>query len=184
MIGFIILLACIVWVISCIKEKSKNSESKSIILEIHKTRDLNEMIASIGFGRVYPYYIGMSLDEVKDSALLLYPMRNTIKLRGDLQSNERISHTPLISLPKTLNPYIDDIFLNFNENNVIDSIDIVIKDFSKNAPQLKKLMCDKFGAHTPTDGRYITWSDMRMVIRIDEIDGCIEVVYFKILGKF
>ena len=110
--------------------------------------------------------------------LIFYTLAEVTKFK-EKYSNTIEYIQPLVSLPNR-NPYIDDIILDFNENNVVGSITIVIKDFSQNAKQLKELMCAKFGAHTPTDGRYVKWKDLRMIIRVDEIDGCIDVIYKKI----
>lgn len=171
------ILYIIAKLITLVKEK-ESSEPKSTPLEIQKTRTLNDMITSINYGMVYPYYIGMSFDEVKDSMLLFYTLAEATKFK-EKYSNPIACIQPLVSLP-TQNPYIDDIILDINKNKVVDSITIVIKDFSENATQIKELMCTKFGEHTPTNGRHIAWRNMRMIIRVDEIDGLIEVVYIKI----
>jgi hypothetical protein len=138
------------------------------------TSTISEMITSIDYGRVYPFYTGMSRTEIKE--LVKYCYVGRLKIDKELQHYDNLS---VISLRNTINPHIDDIILSFNENNVIDSITIVIKDFNEIATQLKELMCAKFGMHTPTNGRHIAWRDMRMIIRIDEIDGLIEVLYIK-----
>lgn len=160
--------------------KTESPKPAPIVLEIFKTNNLSEMLSSIDYGRVYPYYIGMSFAEVKSSRLILYPLADSIEFEKALQSYEETRGVAsLISLPNR-NPYIENIILSFNENSVVDSIVIVIKDFAKNSTQLKELMCAKFGTHTPSDGRYIAWRDMRMAIRIDEMGGCIEVFYLRI----
>lgn len=175
-IGITILLI----LYSFFNNKKRDAEVKPITFEIQRAHTLSEMVASINYGRVFPYYIGMNFAEVKNSVGLLYPLSHSVEFKKALQNYELTAGiNQYISLP-IQNPYIDDVFLEFNENNVVSSITIVIKDFEKNATQLKELMCAKFGTHTPSNGRYIIWSDLRMVIRIDEIDGCIEVVYLKI----
>lgn len=172
----IILGFAILSVLAMLITKLKKPEPKSTILEIQRTHNLSEMITSIDYGRVYPYYTGMSFTEVKN--LFKYFCVNYSK---DIKIYESAGVAPSISLPNNLNPHIDEIILGFNENNVINSISIVIKDFDKCKAQLKELMCAKFGAHTPSDGRDITWRNLRMVIKIDEIDGFIEVLYSKCL---
>lgn len=172
----IILGFAILSVLAMLITKLKKPESKSTILEIQRTHSLSEMITSIDYGRVYPYYTGMSFTEVKN--LFKYFCVNYSK---DIKIYESAGVAPLVSIPNNLNPHIDEVILGFNDNNVIDSISIVIKDFDKCKAQLKELMCAKFGAHTPSDGREITWRNLRMVIRIDEIDGVIEVLYSKCL---
>ena len=180
MIWLIIGVAILFVLINSFNKKRKEEETKPIICEIQKTSTLNDIVASINYGRVYPYYIGMSFTEVKDSVLMLYRYADAVEFNKTLQFYEKTAGVePFICLPNR-NPYIKNIYLDFNKNNVVSSITIAIKDFREHASQLKELMCAKFGAHTPSDGRYITWSDMRMVILIDEIDGCIEVVYLKI----
>ena len=157
----------------------KSSEPQPEVLQIQKTRTLSEMITSIDYGRVDPYYIGMSLTEIKDFVRKYYMSSDIIKFDKELQFYEMTNQSSLLCLPKGLNPYIDDIILCFNENDVIDSITIVINNYEKNETQLKELLCAKFGMHTPSNGRYITWKNLRMVIRVDEIDGCIDVTYVK-----
>lgn len=157
------------------RKREKNPQ-KPIVRAIQKTSTISEMITSIDYGRVYPFYTGMSLAEVKELVTFHYVGRLKNDIDKELQHYDKI---PLISLRSTLNPHIDNIILSFNENNVIDSLTIAIKDFEESATQLKELMCAKFGTHTPTDGRYIVWRNMKMIIRIDEISGCIEVLYIK-----
>lgn len=176
--GYLFLIVVIIVVIVCYitQNKQENIPQKPIIHEIQRTTTINEMITSINYGRVHPFYMGMSLAEVKGLVKFSYVGRLKFDLEKELQHYNII---PLISLRNSLNPHIDNIILSFNENNVINSITIVIKDFEENGTQLKELMSAKFGAHTPPDGRYIAWSDMRMIIRIDEIDGCVDVLYNK-----
>ena len=174
MVWLIIGVASLWVLIWFLDRKRKKEESKPIVHEIQRTHTLNEMVTSVDYGRVYPYYTGMSLAEVKD--LFKYSCANYTK---DIQIYETKGVAPLVSIPNNLNPHIGKVILGFNDNNVIDLISIVIRDFEECGAQLKELMCAKFGAHTLSDGRYITWRNLRMVIRIDEIDGRIEVVYGK-----
>lgn len=179
----IIVGVAILCVFIMLFKKKENVESKSTIPEVYKTHTLSELILSIDYGRVYPYYIGASFAEVKDSTLRYYTLNDATKLNKALQSHERTTHNALcVSLPNR-NPYIDDIILSFNENHVVDSIVIRIKDYENNGTQIRELVCSKFGAHTPSNGRYIAWRDLRYVIRIDEIEGCIEIVYIE-LGNY
>lgn len=157
-------------------KKQENNPPKPVIRSIQKTSTIHEMIASIDYGRVYPFYTGMSLTEVRDLVKFSYVGRLKMDIDKELKCYDK---TRLVSLRNTLNPHIDNIILGFSENNVIDSINIVIKDFAESGALLKELMCAKFGTHTPTDGRHVAWRDMRMIIRIDEIDGVIEVFYIK-----
>lgn len=172
----------IFWIVSLYQnkknEKRKEKEDNAFVHEIHKTDNLSEMVSSIDYGRVYPFYTGMSRTEVKEIVRFSYVGR--LKFNNQQELCEEIDTSPFVSLPNTCNPFVNDILLSFTEDNVVDSITISIKDYNKgNRTHLKELMCAKFGSHTPSDGRSIAWRDMRMVIRIDEIDGCIEVIYYK-----
>lgn len=171
-----LLMIVVVCVLFALINKKEKIEQKPIVREVQSTRTLEELITSIDYGRVYPYYTGMSFTEVKE--LFKYFCVNYSK---DIKIYESAGVASLISLPDNLNPHIDEIILGFNENNVINSISIVIKDFDECKAQLKELMCTKFGAHTPSDGRYITWGNLRMGVRVDEIDEIIEVFYSKCL---
>jgi hypothetical protein len=175
--AWLIVGVAVLWLlIEFLDRKKKKEESKPIVHEIQRTHTLNEMITSVDYGRVYPYYTGMSFTEVKD--LFKYFCTNYTK---GIQIYETKGVAPLVSIPNNLNPHIDEVILGFNDNHVIDSISIVIRDFEECGAQLKGLMCAKFGTHTPSDGRYITWRNLRMVIRVDEIDGVVEVLYSKCL---
>ena len=174
----IVLGVVVVCIICRLFKKNDKPELEPVVLEIQRTYTLSEMITSIDYGRVYPYYTGMSFNEVESSMLLFYTLAEATKFK-EKYSNAIARIQPIVSLPNQ-NPFIEEIILDFNKNSVVSSITITIKDFSKNAMQLKELMYAKFGTTTPSDGRYITWRNMRMVIRIDEIDGCIDVIYVKV----
>lgn len=178
--GYLFIIVVMIVGCSCLvlspSKKRENSSSKPIVREIQTTSTINEMISSINYGRVHPFYMGMSITEVKGLVRFSYVGRLKFDIEKELQHYDKIR---IISLRNTINPHIDNILLSFNENNTVNSVTIVIKDFEESATQLKELMCAKFGAHTPSNGRYIAWSDMRMIIRVDEIDGNIEVLYNK-----
>lgn len=166
---FVIIITIGLWFVLFHSQKRDKNLIKPITHEIQQTSTIDEMITSIDYGRVYPFYTGMSVIEVKDLSKYSYVGKLKIKELPDF-----------INLENLINPYIDSILLEFNENNVINSIIIVIKDYTQYATQIKELMIAKFGPHTPSNGRCICWRDMRMIIRIDEIDGCIEVLYYKL----
>lgn len=172
-----VLIAC---VLIMFFSRGKGKELKPSISEIQKTRNLEEIIGSIDYGRVYPFYTGMSLAEIKNIVKRNYVGVLKTDIDAELHLYEKIDIVPIVGLPNTTNPHIGNILFDFNESKVVDSITIVIKDFEECETQLKELLCAKFGKHTPSNGRYIMWVNLCMVIRIDEIDGCIEVVYNKL----
>lgn len=180
MIGFLLLIACIAWVIIKIAKNKDNKPASIRIPEIQNSSSIRDVVMAVNHGRVYPYTTGMTLEQVKKIVLRSY--QNTAQFESSLQMYELIGYMPSIDLPSTPNRFIGRISMNLNRNKVISAITINIRDFQMNKEYLVEQMFMKFGKPISIDRQFMIWREQYMVINIDATNGSISVINERLFG--
>lgn len=166
--GIIVIAVVALLVLFFIGRKTKIN-----IPEIHKCNTLSEIVMLINHGRVYPYFTGMSLKQVKRIVKRSYGDTNA--LDRALQMHELTGYIPSIDLPDSPSEVIDRISIGFNRGKVVSSISIDIKNFNANKTELIKLMAMKFGRPMSMDDMFIIWRDGCMVVNIHK-EGSLNII--------
>jgi hypothetical protein len=169
--GFIIFLIAVV--VICILAKSGMST------EIQKSKSIKDIVQAISYGRVHPYYTGMSLNDVKYTVRRLHT--NTEEFESHLSMYELIGRVPSVEIPKFPSVYIERINLGFNRNNKVYSITIYIKNSNTNTKELLKEVSEKLGKPMSVSNEFVIWRNGNLVINVSK-EGSISVIDEKLMG--
>lgn len=153
----------------------------STIKKINECEYIAEIVQSINHGRVYPYFTGMSLRQVKKIVRESYV--DTTEFDNYLQISELIGYVPGIDLPRTLNNHIDGVSMLLTRANTISSITIKIKNYAINKDAIMENMVGKFGKPTSVSKEFIIWKEGHMTIDIHLKNGTISVIDGNLLGR-
>lgn len=179
--GFIILLACIVWVIIKCTKDGRNKTASIKIPEIQNVCSIRDIVMAVNHGRIYPYNTGMTLDQVKKIVKRSY--QDTAGFENNLLMYELIGYIPSIDLPSTTNRFIDRVSINLNRNQIVSAITVNIGDYQANKDHLVKQMILKFGKPISVDRQFMIWRERHMVINIDAINGSVSVINEQLFGR-
>lgn len=170
--GILVLIAIVVIIIWLLMRPQ--------IPSIHTCRNVKDVVMAINYGRVYPYFTGMSLEKI----------RQEIKSYGDIDSFERdvhmqelVGHLRGVKIPCPSDTLIDEVYLSLNNNKVISSITIGVSCLNIYEFDFKKEMHLKFGTPTSFDNRW-TWRDGHMTITLDFANKFINIMDERLPRKF
>ena len=162
MAGIIIIIAGAILFIIVMLLKKKAAMPFNIP-DIHKVNSLQDVVVSVNHGRIHPYFTGMSIERAQKIAKDVHP--NPTALSQTLQMQELMGIKMYFDVPIS-NKYIERVSVHLNNNRVISSISIDIKDFHINMKPLIEEMTLKFGKPMSMDNEFIIWRDGWMVVNI------------------
>lgn len=129
-------------------------KTKSNTRPIYKAQNIKEIVTSIDYGRVYPFYISMNLKNAEKMVRQVHP---------DIQQFDRLvemykltGRVPSLVLPISTE-FIEYISVSISKSNIVDCVSINIKDFDKNLKPLVSEMISKFGNPTSWDNQFMMW---------------------------
>lgn len=174
--GILLLICVLIFVIYLIfgNTKSNKSNTKTFVKSITECNDIKDIINSIGYGRVNPYYTGMSIEDIKE-IINKYEGLQKQKFANSIAMSQMMGFMLGISLPgpKCLNA--SELNVRMNKEEVVYAISIYVK----NPQTIKKAYSYlnlKFGSPTSADGQFIIWRNQYMVINIDIENSSINVI--------
>lgn len=141
--------------------------------EIQKSSSIKDIVKAISYGRVHPYYTGMSLNDVKYTVKRLHT--NIDKFESDLSIYELMGRVPAVDIPSFPNSYIERISLSINKSYNVDAITIYIKNFNVNVDETLIELSKKFGNPTSVSGEFIIWRNRHLVISVHK-EGSISII--------
>lgn len=173
----IVLIALIVISLIVVFVKTyKDERGKALHMpKIHECFTLNELVMAINHGRVYPYYTGMTIEQVRK--IVTYNHENTREFENNFHLCSLMGVSPIIELPKFINEHlIKNVSMYPNKRGLISSITIDIEDFESKQGELLAYMFVKFGQPASINGQFIIWRERFMVINVDNGSGSISVI--------
>ena len=163
MAGIIVIIAGAILFVIAMLPKKKKATMPLNIPDIHKVNSLQDVVMSVNHGRIYPYFTGMSIEKAQKIANDVHP--NPTALNQTLQMQELMGIKMFFDVPIS-NKYIERVSVHLNNNRIISSISIDIKDFHINKKPLTEEMTLKFGKPMSMDNEFIIWRDGWMVVNI------------------
>lgn len=128
MAGIIVIIAGAILFVIAMLPKKKKATMPLNIPDIHKVNSLQDVVMSVNHGRIYPYFTGMSIEKAQKIANDVHP--NPTALNQTLQMQELMGIKMFFDVPIS-NKYIERVSVHLNNNRIISSISIDIKDWAQ-----------------------------------------------------
>lgn len=173
-LAIILSVALVVYVSG---NRASKGSAKMRLPEIQNCNNITDIVMSVNQGRIYPYFTGMSFDQVK--RVVKSSHRNFTDWENKVQLYELIGYMPSVDLPD-VSRLINRTSIHLTKTKVVSAITIEIKDFQQNKTKLIEEMILKFGKPTSIDRQFMIWREGYMVVNIDATNGCISVINEKL----
>lgn len=167
-IAFLIGLALIVYGLLSSKSTSSSSLHKNIL----DCQSMTDVVSSIGYGRLFPYYIGMPVEKVR--RILISENRDITEFEDSLKFAQMISFAMSVELPKPNYAGIEEVSLRI-KNDVVSGFTIdLVSELEKH--QAYQELSRKFGRPILNDRMFTIWREKYMVITLNNESNSIYII--------
>lgn len=167
-IGFL-LLAFLIGVTIYYRKNPTNA----MVKEIHNCENVKDAIQTIGYGRVYPYYTGMKLEDVKK---IVEQTKGSHKAYEEgLMMMRMMGLMCSLPIPSPDVYGINDIRLHFGKYEQVTSITLPFNDKQTFLEACEYLKI-KFGTPYSSNKEFVIWRNKYMVINITWEDQSINII--------
>lgn len=158
-------------------EKTSITSENTLKMSISDCRTVKDIVSAIGYGRLYPFYTGMTINDVKTT--ILKEGHNLDKFNSDLAFSQMTGFFMSCSLPVPDCLAVEKISVRFNKNETVFAITINLKDAQARFEAYIFLQ-EKFGLPLTSDKEFSIWRNQYMVINIDHKNNSINIINEKI----
>ena len=145
---------------------------------VHECKNIHELVSSIGYGRVYPYYTSMPIDEVRK--IIVRDNKGIVEFESSVEFNRITGGLGGIALPTPECNDIKDVRARLSRNGVISAITIELKDEPAKWTAYMHLT-QKFGNPLTNSNEFAIWRNRNMVIDIDYNNNSINIIDERLL---
>lgn len=146
---------------------------------VFECKNIMELVSSIGYGRVYPYYTSMPLDEVRK--IIVRENKGISEFENSVELSRITGGFMSITLPAPESKDIKTVSARLSRNEVISAITIELGNDSARLVSYMYLT-QKFGNPLTNSNEFAIWRSNYMVINLDYYNNSINVIDERLLG--
>ena len=169
----VFIIVSIIAILLIIASASRSNTTSGLCKNILDSQNMTDVVSSIGYGRLYPYYTGMPTNKVRE--ILQKEGQDISEFDNRLLFAEMTGFLSGIPLPKPNYTGIQSIEFRINDNKEITSFSIDLKDNSTKMQAYLELN-KKFGHPFSADSEFIIWREKYMVITLNNKTNSIYVI--------
>lgn len=164
------IIAFIIWLFATAKPEDQGNV---FCKKITDSRSIEDVVSSIGWGRVYPFYTGMSIDAAEK--LVEHYTENIEDFKSSLFFAKMTNFFSHVTLAKPEYPGIEEVNAHLAADGNISCLSIKLNELGTLMPAYMCLS-KKFGTPLSNSSEFAIWRNRYMVINLDYSDNSINII--------
>lgn len=176
--GIVLVIGAVVLLFILFAGIKPSDIEEKICKRVHECKNIRELVSSIGYGRVYPYYTSMPIEEVRK--IIVRDNKGISEFESSVEFNRITGGFGGIALPTPECNDIKDVRAQLSRNGAISAITIELKN-EQAKWEAYMYLTQKFGESFTNSKEFAIWRNRYMVINIDHNNNSINIIDERLL---